>query len=228
MEETDVREMAAMAGIAFVVLLVVSIVLVGPAPMPNKSAAKIVHWFAKHRSTVLTSGVMGGLATVVFLWFLGYLHHALSQLTGVKRTLSSIVLTSGITTVTLATVSGLAFAALAITAGRPGVEPSEGVVHLLADLNGLGIALIGFGLAVFLLALGLELANGALRPQWAAWVAYLGAVANLVGGVAGFYVSRSGKPNPAGIGGLIGLVAFLVTLIAISVSLFRSGEAAAS
>jgi len=219
--------MAAIAGIAFVVLLVVSIVLVIPAPMPHKSATKIAKWFMDNRGAVFTASALGGLATVVFLWFLGYLHHALSQLTGLSRALSSIVLTSGIATVTLATVSGLPFAALAVTAGRPGVAPSEGVVHLLADLNGFGINLIGFGLAVFLLALGLELAQGALRPRWASWVAYAGAILNLVASVAGFYVSKSGKPNPIGFAGLIGLLAFLVTVIAISVDLLGSTEASA-
>ncbi len=226
MEERVVRRMAALAGIAFVVLLVVTIVLVLPAPMPNKSAVKIAKWFMDHRGAVFTSSALGGLATVVFLWFLGYLHHVLAQLTGVSRALSSIVLTSGIATVTLATVAGLPFAALAVTAGRPGVAPSEGVVHLLADLNGFGGNLIGFGLAVFLVALGLELAQGALRPGWAAWIAYAGAILNLIASVAGFYVSKSGKPNPIGFAGLIGLIAFLVTVVAISIDLLGSAEVA--
>jgi hypothetical protein len=227
MDERAVRRVAAIAGIAFVVLLIVSIVLTIPAPMPNKSAAKIVKWFADHRGAVFTSNVLGGLSTVVFLWFLGYLHHRLSDLAGGARALSSIVLTSGVATVTIATLSGLPFAALAVTASRPGVTPSEGVVHMLADLNGFGIALIGFGLTVFLAALGLELAQGAIGPRWASWAAYVGAILNLVGSVAGFFVSKSGKGNPAGIAGLIGLVLFLVTVVAISADLFGSADAPA-
>src|SRR5205807_3539785 len=94
MEERAVRRWAAFAGLAFVVLLVISIVLTIPAPMPDKSTAKIVKWFMDHRQTVYTSSVLGGLATVVFLWFLGYLHHAVSRAAGSARALSSILLTS--------------------------------------------------------------------------------------------------------------------------------------
>jgi hypothetical protein len=222
MDERAVRRVAAIAGMAFVVFLVVAIVLTIPAPMPDKSAAKIANWFAENRGAVFTSSVFGGLSTVVFLWFLGYLHHRLSGLEGGARAVSSIVLTSGIATVTIATMSGLPFAALAVTAGRPGVTPSEGIVHMLADLNGLGLTLIGFGLTVFLAAL--ELSQGALTPRWAGRVAYAGAILNLVGSVAGFFVSKSGKGNPVGIAGLIGLILFLVTVVAISLDLFRSAD----
>jgi hypothetical protein len=227
MEERAVRRLAAFAGIAFVVLLVISIVLILPAPMPDKSTAKILKWFADHRQTVYTSSVLGSLATVAFLWFLGYLHHVVVTVAGRARGLSSILLASGILTVTIATMAALPFAALAATAGRPGGSPSDDLVHMLAVLNGFVGSLIGFGLVVFLLSLGLLLAQGALRPRWASWVAYVGAAFSVIGGVAGFYISKTGKANPLSFLGLLGVIPFLVAVVAISVQLLNQQEAPA-
>ena len=85
MPERTVRRMAGIAGITFVVALVASILLTIGSPMPDKSAAKIVKWFADNRGLVFTATVLGGLATIAFLWFLGYLHHVLSRLDGGAR-----------------------------------------------------------------------------------------------------------------------------------------------
>lgn len=222
MSEGTLRRWSAIAGIAFVVLLVVSIVLVIPAPMADKSTAKIVKWYVDNRELAFVSGALTVLSTLAFLWFLGYLHHALSLVAGASRALSSIVLTSGLYTVTVATVTALPTAALAITANRPGIPVNEGVVHLLADLIGLGITLIGVGLAIFLLALGLLLADGALRPRWAMWVAYAGAVLSVIGGVSGFFVTKSGKGNPLGFGGLVGTVLFIIVVVAICVDMLQA------
>jgi hypothetical protein len=93
---------------------------------------------------------------------------------------------------------------------------------MLVDLTALSIALIGVGLAAFLLALGLLLANGALRPRWAMWVAYVGAVLNVIGGASGFFVTKSGKANPLSFGGLIGTVLFLIVVVAICVDMLQA------
>jgi hypothetical protein len=221
MEERALRKWAGVAGVAFVVLLVVSIVLVSPAPSADKSTMKIVNWFVGHRETTFISGVLTVLSTLAFLWFLGYLHHMLSMRAGKARGLSSILLTSGIYTVTVATVATLPTAALAVTANRPGIAPSDGVVHLLADLTNLSHSMTGVGLAVFLAALALLLSNGVLRPRWASWIAYIGAVLSVLGSVSGYFVSKAGKANPVSFLGLIGTVFFVVVVLAVSIMLLR-------
>ena len=74
---------------------------------------------------------------------------------------------------------------------------------------------------------GPTLAQGALRPRWASWTAYARAIFNLVGSVAGFYVSKTGKSNALGFAGFIGLVLFLVTVVAISVDVLGPAETTA-
>lgn len=227
MEERTVRRIAALAGFAFVVVLIVSVVLTIGPPMPDKSTAKIVKWFVDHRERVYTSEVLGGLATIAVLWFLGYLYHALSRLAGGARAIASIMLTSGIATAAVASMSGLAYATLAFTVSRPGASPSDDLVHMLTVLNGFEGVLIGFGLTLFLLAFGLLLSQGNLKPRWAAWVAYIGSAGSLIGSVGGgFFLSKAGKGNPLGLFGFLGLILFLVTMLAISSGLLSAEEPA--
>jgi hypothetical protein len=219
MQERSVRSAAAIAGIVFVILVVVTIVPTISAPMPDKSAATIVKWYADHRTTVLTSGALTGLSMIAFLAFIGYLYHLLSRLGGARGALASIMLATGIATDTIATVAVLPSLALAVAASRSGVPTSGALVHALADLNSFGFALVLIGVALFLAVVGLLMADGALAPRWAQWVAYLGAALSLVGGVATAFVSKSGKPNPASLIGMLGLALFAVVVVAVSVSL---------
>jgi hypothetical protein len=228
MTESNLRKSAAIAGVLFVVLLVVSFVLILPAPMADKSAAKIVSWYAKHREAVYVSGALGALSSVAFLWFLGYLHHAVSALSGTTRFLSSVLLASGVYTLTVVAATSLPSAALAVAASRPGVTPADSVVHLLVDLNNLSGGVISVGLAVFLFVIGLLLADGALRPKWATWIAHVGALANLLGGVSAYFVSKAGKPNPVSILGLLGVLLFAIVILAISLELWSAPASSAT
>jgi len=220
MQEGPLRRAAAMAGIVFVILLVVTTILTITAPMPDKSAATIVKWYAGHRGAVLTSGALSGLWMVAFLVFLGYLYHLLSRAEGARGVLASILLTSGVATDTIAAVTVLPSLALAVAASRPGVPTSDGLVHALADLNSFAALLIATGIGLFLVVAGLLIGDGALAPAWARWIAYVGAVLSLVGGVASAFVSRSGKLNIGSLASFVGLGLFAIVVLAVSVSLF--------
>jgi hypothetical protein len=222
MDPHTLRRSAGWAGLAFIPLFVASIVLVLPAPMPDKSTAEIVAWWASHREVALTSGALTVLSTVAFLWFLGYLHHSLS--TPGAGGLSSVVLASGLYLVTVGTVGdALPPFLTAVLVNRPGVAPDGSLVHTLVDFAFGAVGLIGVGFAVFLFSLGLLFAHGALQPRWASWVAYVGAALTVIGAVFVFYVSKAGKPNPVCFPAfLIGTVLFLVVVGAVSIEALRS------
>ena len=227
-DQQTVRRWAGWAGLVSIALLVISIALVIAAPMPDKSTAEIVAWWVNNREVGLTAAALTVLSTAAFLWFLGYLHHSLST-TGAGA-LSSIVLASGLYTVTVETVgSALPPFLTAVLVNRPGVSPDASLVHTLVDLAFGAVALIDVGLAVFLLSLGLLFARGALQPGWASWVAYVGAALSLIGAGSAFFVPNAGTPNPATfICSLIGTVLFLVVVGTVSIAALRSRNAGAA
>src|SRR5579872_5649462 len=98
MQERSLRRAAAVGGIVFVILVVVSVVLVIPAPTPDKSAVKILKWFSDNRTAVLASAALTGVSLAAFLVFLGSVHSALR---GVSATLASIAFGSGVATITM-------------------------------------------------------------------------------------------------------------------------------
>ena len=226
MQERMLRQAAAIGGIVFVVLVVITTVLVIGAPTPDKSTAKIVKWYADHRGAIFTSGALTGLMMIAFLVFIGYLYHALSRQGGARAVLGAILLAGSVATDTIAAVAVLPGLALAVAANRPGVPPSEALVHTLEDLAYFPGALISIGVGMFLVIAGLLIADGALAPSWAKWVAYVGAVLSIVGGFVSAYVSKSGKPNVGGLVGLIGTGVFGIVVLAISISLLGDGAPA--
>ena len=64
------ERLGAATGILFVVLLVVSVFMVPTPPDINASPGTISAFYSDHRTAILVSAYIGGLAVPVFLWFL--------------------------------------------------------------------------------------------------------------------------------------------------------------
>lgn len=62
------QKLGAAAGIAFVVLTIVSGAVMGSRPDHTASATKIVSYFLNHHSRILVGALLAGLAAPLFLW----------------------------------------------------------------------------------------------------------------------------------------------------------------
>jgi len=215
------RTSGAAAGILFVVLLVVSIVTNGGAPMPDKSAAEIVKWYSAHRSPIYVSALTGTLASIAFFWFLAYVRQVLAGRSAVFDMLRDGLVISGLATAIVGGINALPQVALAITANRPDLPPNDSVVRMLADFNQLFFAPLGIFLSLTVAILAAICLMGGLAPRWAGWIAALSAVASLIGSCANFFPDIHGKPNPLGLLGLIAFLLFLVTVLITSITLLR-------
>src|SRR5260221_4495821 len=71
--EAKWERLGAATGILFVALLIVSVFMVPTPPDINSSPATISGFYSDHRTGILVSMYIGGLAVVPFLWFLGSL-----------------------------------------------------------------------------------------------------------------------------------------------------------
>ena len=209
-----------LAGIAFVVLSVGGIIAGGSVPKPDSSTARIVAYAVEHRSRILTSCLLFGLAGMALLVFIAVLAYLL-RVSDERSPASVIAVIGGVVTAMTATVATLATATLAYRVGALG----GATTRMLFDLQNLANTAIGFGAVVFLLGVAMGASRLASLPSWlvpATWVVML---AELVSVFQIF--PRSGAFAPGG--GLtyafFGLI-MLWTLVT-SVALVRGSTATA-
>jgi Domain of unknown function (DUF4386) len=171
---------AALGGVLYVVLFVVgTIFLVGDEPSGDASPADVVRWYADsgHRDRISIGWVLVGLGLFFFLWFLAALRTTLLRLVG-----------DGFL-VTLATVGGAVYAALALAgiAVNMGIKTmSDDTYHhqvypeLIHAANDAGYVLHatgGVGIGAMMIAASLAVLRARALPVWLGWI---GVVAGII------------------------------------------------
>ena len=158
--------LAPLSGVVFFALTLAAIFTGGETPNADASAAKVIAYYASHRSAVETSAILIALAFLFLVLFAGSLRSYL------RRTPAA----EGLAALSLAGAVVMAVGALIVT----GIE--YGLAHNLSDLtpvsaqtlsflsNELFLVVIGGGL-LFALPSGLAILRGAELPKWLGWVA---------------------------------------------------------
>jgi hypothetical protein len=198
---------APLAGVAFVVLLVLGAVLAGSEPRGGSSAARIVAFYTVHRTTVKASDLLTALAVVVGLLFYGYLRDCLSG-TGASARLAATAFGGAV----VFAVGGLTGAgaqyALADIPARLAPGAAQALNLLQNDLAGFTV---NAGAAVLLIASGSAVLAGRRLPAWTGWLAVVLGLLTLVP------VPNSGA-----------LTAGVWTLLASILLIIRGGSAASA
>jgi hypothetical protein len=174
---------APVAGIAFVVLMVVGSMLVGNVPSPDASRAEVAHYLTDdsrqmHNIVGAYLWVIGALA---FLWFLIRLRNDLRRAEGGKGTLSNLAYGAGVGFAAVWTVSAATFASVAYAVSlRNAPVTDTDLVRVLPPLGRLELLLGGgfFGILVLLATAAVVLRTGVL-PRWLGWLAIAAAIALL-------------------------------------------------
>jgi hypothetical protein len=179
-EQRGLERWAALGGVLYVVLFVVgTIFLVGDEPSGDASPGEVVRWYADsgHRHRIGIGWVLVGLGLFFFLWFLAALRTTLLRLVG-----------DGFL-VTLATIGGAVYAALALAgiAVNMGIKTmSDDTYHhqvypeLIHAANDAGYVLHatgGVGIGAMMIAASLAVLRARALPVWLGWI---GVVAGII------------------------------------------------
>ena len=213
---------AGIMGIIFIVLVAVPGFATGAPPDPADPAAKYLSYYQDHRSAIIATTFLGALADFFVVFFLGGLLVALRRL-GASPIFLIAALTALILTGGLATTGGLLTATAAFRVGGSAHVDAE-TIRLLADGSAIAFTLLGGGIAAFLVATGMMMKKARFFPTWLSWVAFVGALAEVVGTVSVF--NATGQFSPEGFTGLLlGLLPFTVFVLATSIILLMRGNA---
>jgi hypothetical protein len=210
MDEAKFARYGLLAGIVFVVLVIVTSLIGGSPPMPADSDQEITRYFHDNKDALRIGAYLGGLAGLVFLWFLGSLFGRLRAAEGGAGRKAGVALTGGVVLVGLALVANslTAYAALHN-------EAASGFFRLSAIVFGFA----GFAGAVFTSGVALVLWMHDVVPKWMGYAGEAIAV--------GFLLSAGAvgtENDTVAIIGLVVLVAWAIWLVALSLMLYRTAD----
>jgi len=215
MSERQWERVGSITGIGFVAAMIVSVFMAPTPPHIDASTSKILDYVTGHRTAILGATVVGSLAGLLFLLFLGHLRQLLQRSEGGAEALSPIVYGAGLTLVATAFVCQLPLAALAFAGDSPDVAGNAGIVRLLYDLNALGMATLMIVAALFIAVTSVAMLLREMGATVIGWIGLPIAVVNAAAGVAGFYNS-SYQSFWNGLN-YVGLVAFAVFVLAVAI-----------
>ncbi|HZT67715.1 MAG TPA: hypothetical protein VFA11_18140 [Acidimicrobiales bacterium] len=222
MNETKWERYGASAGIAFVVLLLVSVFIAPMPPHLNASTAKITSYFSDHRRALVTSTLLASFASLVFLWFVAHLRHVLQRAEGGAEALSPAVFGSGISVATVGIISALPTATLALMAGRPGDPASAATVRMMFDLNFVTQALLALAAGLFVVTGSMAMVRKEMVSPNLGWLGILVGALLWISGSASLYLTTYSRV--VDVVGLVGLLGFALWMLLASGAMYQHPE----
>src|ERR671910_2529551 len=144
---------APLTGVAFVVLVIISFIIVGEPPSADDPVEEIVDHYIDNKDSVQIGAFLGTVAGTLLIFFFGYLRKILRAAEGAGGMLSLLVLVGATIIAVGAAIDGTI--AFAIAEAADDIEPSSvQALQALWDNDFLPIALGG---ALFMLASGLSI-----------------------------------------------------------------------
>jgi hypothetical protein len=171
-----------LTGVAFVVLAVVAFAVSGETPDANDSTQEVVSFYTDNDSSQMFSAALLAWASLVFLFFAGYLRGFLRQ--GEETGLLSTISFAG---AIVFAVGALAFSGFTFTLGDVAGDLDPAAMQALSALNSDFFFPVAIGTGTFMIANGLAIIRRPQIPAWLGWVALvIGIVAITPLGFFGF------------------------------------------
>jgi hypothetical protein len=215
----DWERIGALSGILFFAAVVASF-FTPETPDADDPTAEIARSIADDRTAHLLSVYLQGIASLLFLVFVGALWSRLRR-AEVDRGPSVLVALGGVGSALIILVSSGVFLAL-IEAADEGREPAA--VRALFELDEIVFIVIGWTSAAFYAGVALSSLSTRSLPSWLGWIAAALAVVFVVGFLGVF--SESDEGGVLGVIFFIGLLVNFLWVLAASILMLRASPRA--
>jgi len=166
------RRVAALSGVVFIALLLMSLLTSGNAPGSDTSAAKVQNYYLTHQHKTNVSLLATSLAVLVGLFFYGYLRAVFRTRPG-NDWLSTVFFGGAV----IFGLGGLVGAGVdAVFTDVPHRLSASEFQLLNMVRNDLNWPMMSIGLAIVYFAAGFIIYRSRVLPLWLAWVSWVFAV----------------------------------------------------
>ena len=201
---------AGLAGIVFVVLVVITIVISGSPPKSDDAVSKIRDYYIDHRSNLLWANLVGVVGIPFILWFVVVLRE-LFRGDRLTTALGTFSLAGLLVTAPMAMIGGaLSVSVIYIDGAAQTYRPET--LRLVYDAQSLAFAATSAGIAAFALGAALAIRRSGALPRftmWLAWLAVLGSVVTM------FTVLDAGAATI----GLVGVTTFALFILVTGITM---------
>ena len=207
----------AAAGILFVVLFIVGLIVQGSTPSVDDPVTKVKDYFLDHRDRWLVGDYLIGLAFLLFfLPFLSCLRGLLARAEGDEAVWSRVVFAAGIAFLVVGAATSLAQGALAYGAVA---HAGDDVIQTLTDIDYYGFTTISLAAGVLVLAASIVILRTGIL--WA-WLGGLGLLEAVIAVIAPLAVLSRDPDSALGILGFIAFIGFGVWIILVAVGMWMT------
>ena len=200
MERPGRDRVAAVTGVLFVVVLLAGLYVAPDLVYPEEQVGGVSgSFYVNYESRLLAQAVLFGVASVLFLFFLGGLRAFLARAEGREPRLAPVVLAAGAVFTALGLLQAAVLTALVALRGNElGVraQGSGWAARALFYLEGAIGDLALFPFAAFLAAAAVVLVRTRVLPRWLGWVgAAVGLLVGLLaaGSIVGLDIEPAGQ-----------------------------------
>lgn len=210
------RQISGAAGLLFVILFVVGLVIQGDVPVYTDGGEDIAAWFADNGDQYLVGEFIIGLGFIFFYFpFLIGLYTALRSAESDPPLMSRVALAGGIGFPVAGLAAGISQTGLALLEG----DVSADVASMAAAASFHGFAATGAFTAIIMGAAALVIVRTGVFWAWLGWLGGLLAIAGIVGAATAI------ENDPEGVLSIIGFIAFIgfgVWILGTSAALLQS------
>ena len=217
----DIRRVAGVSGVVFVVVLLVCFLATGTPPAIDDPDSDILNFFEDHRSAIIWSQWGTFVSLLPALPFFGYFITQLRKSEGENLTLTMASLAALVVALGLVDVVAVLFGGGGFYA-KHGLDESQ--ARLVWDISALGFAAQLSAIGIFGVLSGwCIVAKGA----FAAWVGWLWIIAGALGIAGSASLASDGAFSPAApLAVLPGMGGFMVYSLVLAVLFLRPAKAA--